>query len=190
MTNDEFEFLKELQHELKTQTTDGQAAPRFWGIEETILVPSPEGYGDPYVFPCDFDSRQTFDEYLKETEEEINELRSKEVIDKKDKDIIDTWDNDIDKDDPEEVVDFVNEHFRKKYMHDEVGWMEERSQISETTGCFLTKRAAIAYLDKNYYHHNNGHTYAMTAWRNPEFEKFLDIFTNIDMDKLKTLIDN
>ena len=34
MTKEELEFLKDLQRELKEQDTDGQSAPRFWGILE------------------------------------------------------------------------------------------------------------------------------------------------------------
>ena len=33
MKKEDIEFLRELQHELNTQEHDGQASPRFWGIE-------------------------------------------------------------------------------------------------------------------------------------------------------------
>lgn len=44
----DYEFLKELQHELNTQENDGNANPVFWGVEETVeecrggVIVSPE----------------------------------------------------------------------------------------------------------------------------------------------------
>jgi hypothetical protein len=34
ISRDDYEFLKGLQHELNTQTTDGNAQPVFWGVSE------------------------------------------------------------------------------------------------------------------------------------------------------------
>lgn len=128
MKKEDIEFLRELQHELNTQETDGQASPRYWGIVEKREFACAEGDG---------------------------------------------------------VVDFANTYLRKPYQHDFVGWIDERHELSGVTGCFLTKRAAKQYLDNNYYHHEDGHTYAMTAWRNPEFERLLNILQTMNIDDIK-----
>ena len=42
--NKDIQFLKELQQELKTQETDGNASPRFWVIKDYRMVPASEKY--------------------------------------------------------------------------------------------------------------------------------------------------
>ena len=32
----DYDFLKDLQNELNTQSTDGNAQPVFWGVAETV----------------------------------------------------------------------------------------------------------------------------------------------------------
>ena len=53
VTQEQYEFLKELQHELLTQPTDGQASPKFWGIMEEREVGVPDGCGDGRIYMGD-----------------------------------------------------------------------------------------------------------------------------------------
>lgn len=182
MKKEDIEFLRELQHELNTQEHDHQAAPRFWGIEETYLENAADGDGDPYIFSYDYEDRKTLEEYVQSINEEISELDPDDVDNYND--LIYAW-NYIDEDDPDEVVDFVNSNLRKFGTEDHIIWLKECTKISDQTGCFLTKRAAKAYLEKNYYHHRDGHTYAMTAWRNPEFEHLMNILQTMNIDDIK-----
>ena len=184
MKKEDIEFLRELQHELNTQEHDGQASPRFWGIEETYLETAIDGDGDPYIVPydpLDSNSTETLEEYVSRIEDEIKELPE----DTEDYQyILERWEI-LDKDDVDDVVDFVNDNLRTKRTKDVVVWMKECTRVSDQTGCFLTKRAAKQYLEKNYYHHDNGHTYAMTAWRNPEFEHLMNILQTMNIDDIK-----
>lgn len=50
---------------------------------------------------------------------------------------------------------------------------------------FLTKRACKKHIEQNDYHYDNPHTYALTAWRNPEVEHLLKILKNADWNALK-----
>ena len=46
LTANEITFLKELQDELNTQDTFGQADPRFWVVVQDHWYPCPKGYED------------------------------------------------------------------------------------------------------------------------------------------------
>lgn len=176
MKKEDIEFLKELQHELNTQETDGQAAPRFWGIEEDHSVMTYEGEGDP----CFVDEERSYTmEEFKELVEEVVE-ESRESV-SEDSDVISEW-NDIDKKDPQELLDFART-LGMTYVS--LIWVCNEYRISQETGCFLTKRAAKRHLKANHYHYRNGHTYAMTAWRNPEFERVLNILQTMDLNDIK-----
>ena len=50
ISRDDYEFLKGLQHELNTQTTDGNAQPVFWGVSEIFEELRDGDYcGEPYI---------------------------------------------------------------------------------------------------------------------------------------------
>lgn len=176
MKKEDIEFLRELQHELNTQEHDGQAAPRYWGIEETHLEMTHDGEGEPYIITYDGDNQYTLKEYIEKIDEElVNEDFAESIIDE--------WNYNTDKSDANEVLDFANTYINT--YDDYLVWLKETMRISKETGCFLTKRAAKNYLEKNYYHHNEGHTYAMTAWRNPEFEHLMNILQTMNIDDIK-----
>lgn len=63
--------------------------------------------------------------------------------------------------------------------------MEEDDVLSQTTNCFLTKKAAQEYIKNYSYNHTNPRIYAMTAYRNFEFEHLLNILTNLNIDDIK-----
>ena len=164
MTKEELEFLKDLQRELKEQDTDGQSAPHFWGIIEDEKQVVPDGFGDCIEVidgTCEDAESFTSEEYLNEP-----------------------WET-VDKDDIYEVINFANRFLERNA---EIFEIKKTIQISDRTGCFLTKRAAKKHIELNGYHYNNPKTYAMTAWRNPEFEKFMDIFENLDLTELEKIV--
>ena len=68
LSDQDYEFLKELQHELNTQTTDGNAQPVFWGVMETREEGVPDGCGEPRVYMGDGGTLSLNDaiEYTKE----------------------------------------------------------------------------------------------------------------------------
>ena len=94
-------FLINLQKELLTQTTDGNADPRYWGVKVKKRI-----YGDVSYF----------------------------------RDIY-------------EVVD---------------------------EAVFLTKKACMEHIKKNAHNYNDPHTYVMTAFRCPEYERLLKILKETD----------
>lgn len=179
MTKEELEFLKELQHELRTQDTDGQAAPRFWGILEEGQQVVPDGFGD-YIEVVD---KTCGDAETFTPEDYVTHIREL-LLEEDDAEADEIWGS-VDKDEICEVVEFATQCLMRDA---EVFEIKKTTNLSDQTGCFLTKRAAQKHIELNGYHYNNPKTYAMTAWRNPEFEKFLNIFENLDLTELEKLV--
>lgn len=179
MTKDDLKFLKELQFELLHQEPEGQAEPRFWGIMETKERITQESLADrEYIvdFTDGEAEKYTVGDYI----EKIKSIFENEP--QKD-DVVKNF-NMLDKDDINSVVEFSNNMLKRKAR---ILYTEEIHELSDQTGCFLTKRAAQKHIELNGYHYSKPHTYAMTAWRNPEFERFIKIFETMELDKLEDM---
>jgi hypothetical protein len=165
----DYEFLKELQHELNTQDTDGNAQPVFWGIMETHERAVPEGCGDDYRISYD-DGWMTLEEAVKSVEENLSDYESEKR---------EIWETEVDKDDPWQVVDFMRDNLKWDSIHD-VYEVKDFDELCRYTGAFLTKRAAKEYVEKYSYNHERPKTYAMTAVRNFELQRLLNILRSIN----------
>lgn len=176
MTKEELEFLKELQHELRTQGTDGNARPVFWGIQEDRVQTVPDGFGDRKVV-VRHEEEWSPEEFVVKVDFLVGLDGNPDTAGR--------W-AEVDKDRIEDVVEFASDSGLMAGA--EVFEVRDVGSLSDQTGCFLTKRAARKHIELNGYHYRNPRTYAMTAWRNPEFEKFLDIFEKLDLDKLGKLM--
>jgi len=165
----DYDFLKDLQHELNTQTNDGNADPVYWGVMESEMKGVPEGCGDPIIYMGDGGTMTT-----KEAVEYIeNDYLSD--IDDADKE---EW-ADIDKTDMDDVVRFMNENLK---WHDvRIVYQRLEEHISRETGAFLTKRACKTYIERYGYNHCRPRTYAMTAYRNYELERLLNILKTMEL---------
>jgi len=170
MKQEDIEFLRELQHELNTQEHDGQAAPRYWGIAQRIEKPCPEGCGDTILYVGD-GGVMTCEEFVDFIEN--NNYQDGHA---------DEW----------EEVYKCSESDLAEFANDVLGWSDVRvvyqetdyHYIGEDSNVFLTKRACLAHLSQNHYHYKKGHTYAMTAWRNPEFERLMNILQTMNIDEI------
>ena len=170
ISDEDFKFLEDLQHELNTQTNDGNADPVYWGVMETREVGVPEGCGDERVYLGD-GGMETLNgavayigEYLVEDED------------------IEAW-NEVNKTDIDEVITFCREKLGMPEVR--IVDVEKKSEISRQTGAFLTKRACQQYIDCYGYNHSNPHTYAMTAYRNFELEHLLKILKTIKLQDIQ-----
>lgn len=163
LSDQDYEFLKELQHELNTQTTDGNAQPVYWGVMETREEGVPDGCGEPRVYMGDGGSL-SLDDAIEYTEEYITDKNREQ------------WER-LDKTSMEDFVGFCNDELRWSEVR--VVDVERKSRLSETTGAFLTKRACQQYIERYGYNHSNPQTYAMTAYRNFELERLLTILRNL-----------
>ena len=163
LSEQDYEFLKELQHELNTQTTDGNAQPVFWGGMETREEGVPDGCGEPRVYMGD-GGTLSLNDAIEYTEEYITDENREQ------------WER-LDKTSMDDFVGFCNEELRWNEVR--IVDVDKKSRLSETTGAFLTKRACQQYIEKYGYNHSNPHTYAMTAYRNFELERLLTILRNL-----------
>jgi hypothetical protein len=168
VTQEQYNFLHELQHELLTQPTDGNADPVFWGVMEEKEIGVPDGCGEPRIYLGDGVVNT-----LEEAVAYVNEW-----IEDGDDEIKYVW-SEVDKEWPEDVADFIKTYI---YMQCRVVWLGKKWELSDKTSAFITKRSCQEYIDRYGYNHSNPHTYAMTAFRNPEYEKLINILKTIKFD--------
>lgn len=169
LSQEDIEFLKELQRKLKTQETDCQAAPRFFGVMETKRI---YGFSDDYsdgthIFDYDIDEFCYEDDELDDALEFLTENEY------------------FNEDDISHVTDLydLKEILEELGRTVEIHGYKELDILSEETGCFLTKEACEKHIELNHYHYDNPRTYAMTAWRNTEFERLIKIVENIKFEE-------
>lgn len=189
ITQEEVEFLCNLQKEMNTQDTCGQAEPRFWVIKGSEEKTSADGYGDGCIL---FDEnaaetvarnmKQAY-EYLKEAD--IEEIKEIEFVEP-DESIKVKWDEGCFREQGElttmeEVSDFLN-GFHDRYRTISI---EKVETIYQDT-MFLTQKEAEEHLKENSYHYSgDAHTYAMTAWRSPDVKRLWEILRGVDWEKIK-----
>lgn len=176
MKTEDLEFLKLLQKELLTQDNQGQASPVYWGIMETKRREVPNGCGDETVYRLgghyeplseseliEYVQENYYSDFTDELKEEWDGIVGEELGR--------TWD----------LTDFCDDHcggcesFEVKY----------EDELSRETGCFLTKKSAEEYIQRFGYNHSSPKTYAMTAYRNFELERLLNIIMDTDWEQIK-----
>lgn len=175
MKKEDIDFLRKLQHELNTQEDELQAAPRFWGIMEDVEYPSSEdNYDNAYIYSHGDSEVWSH----KDAVEWIGD-----VVDYSYPELQEEWETEVkDNYELDEICEWAKDNLE---MDLKMVYTLNYEKLSSFTGCFLTKRAAKLHLAQNGYHYNNGKTYAMTAWRNPEFERVLNILQTMNIDDIK-----
>ena len=167
ISKEDYEFLKDLQHELKTQDNDGTAQPLYWGVMDYHDELTWEGDGQPRITTDD--EPMTLDEAVEMVNEDIEDYPEE---------VQEVW-KDVDKEDADDVAYFMREVLDWDFS--EVYWVEQKGRIANGFGAFLTKRACQEYLKKYGYNHSpKAHTYAMCAFRNFELERLLNILKTMD----------
>lgn len=173
LNEQDYEFLKELQHELNTQETDGNAQPVFWGVEEEVedFRGTDGDYGgEPYI---------RFDDGKWSVEEAVQEVE--EVLHEYEPDIQSEW-TDVDKESADDIYEFMTERLKWDNVYDVI-YIDKKWRVTPYTGAFITKRACKNYIERYGYNHCKPHTYAMTAYRNFELERLLKILREMKMDE-------
>lgn len=179
MTKEQIEFLKNLQQELNTQNTVGQADPRFWVVAQYEWHNCWEENSHDYHY-CDgentYESLEKLKEHLKENDYldengyfNPGELEAWEDLEDFHIDSIDEWD-----DLPECVK---NEYYKVPVRQEHV--------IKQNT-MFLTLRECKEHIEANHYHYNDTvHSYAMTAWRSPQVEQLIKLLQTAKFDEIE-----
>ncbi|HCL03099.1 MAG TPA: hypothetical protein DHW61_11950 [Lachnoclostridium phytofermentans] len=197
ITEEEIQFLLNLQAEMNTQDHVGQADPRYWvikGTERMYNVEDADGYELYNKDSCDTVSEDMEEivEYINENfTDEINEsygIKYELSVDEGifSETIIVKW-NEDDEEETEELEDLQDiKEWLERFGYDEYSVISYAiiPKIYENT-MFLTQREAEEHLKANHYHYSDdAHTYAMTAWRSPEVEKLYRILQQVSWKKL------
>lgn len=160
-----------------------QAQPTYYGILTNTEYVTEEGYEDysKYFFEDDpsgsgMDEREAF-QYCWE-----NELISEDDLEGElTMEQLDEMEGQL----PEDVDLYEIRRFLDEKMKDVLRPLHLIAPAHVATNAmFLTEKEAKRHFDANFYHYSNdAHVFAMTAWRNPSLEKFLDTITRIDFDR-------
>ena len=186
ITEEERKFLRELQKELNTQDTIGQADPRFWVIKgkEKIF-----GMEDGEIALCNESVTicgvENIIQYIRdEILPDVNELYTDSehpegvysILDYNFGDLAIVIDDERETYGLDELAEWLGEKTREQYTFQ---FYEERDRIYDNT-MFLTETDAEKHLRANHYHYDeDAHTYAMTAWRDPRMEQLIKILRSV-----------
>lgn len=191
LTQEDIQFLLELQKEMNTQDTTGTADPRYWVIKGSETYRNdlePDEYG---LLWDGTEPASTTEETIKYLNENIlphcGDLEKRElsiepenplcpshefVLNYKDFD----GNEDYDYLTREELNEFLSEN---GYSEVEVIGISVRPVIYPST-MFLTEKAAREHLQRNDYHYSDdAHTYCMCSWRSPDVERLWKILREI-----------
>ena len=215
LTQEELDFLIELQHELNTQDTVCQADPRFWVVAGTQKTYVGEEYsegeeliGGESVLAYDFEeaikyfqkeviiaANEDSDEFEYILEEDSTRslksyrfLKIDKSCDKNDEDYTE-GDEILEEynyiDNIEELIEALSDCGIIEDDEYMVGNYRNEHHIYPNT-MFLTNRSCKRHIELNHYHYDaDVHSYAMTAWRSPEVEKLWDILQKVDWLKMR-----
>ena len=191
LSNDDVNFLKELQKEINTEDNGGTANPRYWVIRQPERIYHlDEDEADYYMFLDEYDHQELTLEDLKEKLEDLNDDNLKSIEIKDGELTFEYFDECL-----EEVekykVDYDNCYRDGLIKISELLEFEVRviyySEIDVTAdNCmFLTQIDAENHLRANDYHyHEEARTYCMHGWRNPRFERLINILSKTDFDSM------
>ena len=201
ITADEIMFLKDLQHRINTQDHIAQADPRYWVIRDYeryygkdlndsdgwVIIDtdeSGEALVDSKNLTVDTGSGESFLETVIRTT--LEEIKDNDMLPEYfDEDNFDAklWQDDVVECSysvetfVENLNEFIDESDRFAIV--------EYQEIATDTNAFLSHEAAQAFLESNSHHFGpDAHTYAVTAWRNPDAEKLIKILHEVDFDSL------
>lgn len=185
---EDLEFLKELQNEMLTQDTVGQASPRFWVVmqeeKEYWVEDSVDGIFVVSNDGLDFEGDICkIGDWLKE-EFDNQDLEIPEVK------VINGLVEIIYKDKEYDIY-FAKclEEFLNKFLYGEysVGYYRNKHEIVKNT-MFLTLRECREHIEANKHHYNEtAHPYAMTAWRSPQVSRLYEILEKTNWNNIRSI---
>lgn len=179
LSNDDIKFLKDLQCELLTQDTVGQASPRFWVVMQEVKEYWVEDNVDGIFIYSSSDGDTVFEGDLSDIDEWFKDLDDIKVLNKGLGYIgIEHENNEYYIFNDEDLKDFLDDYYEDNYN---VGSYRLKDEIVPNT-MFLTLRECKEHIKSNHYHYNNPRPYAMTAWRSPQVARLINILENMKLE--------
>ena len=191
LSNEDIKFLKELQKEINTEYTGGTANPRYWVIRQPERIYHvDEDEADYFEFIDERNRHELTLEDLKDRLEFLcdDNLKSVEVKDGVlTFEYFEEWLEDVE----EYKVDYnnYNRDGRDKILEllefDVTVIYYSEIDVTVDNCMFLTQIDAENHLRANDYHyHEEARTYCMCGWRNPRFERLINILSKTDFDSM------
>lgn len=184
MNKEDIKFLKNLQYEMLTQDTVGQANPRFWVIIDKIKhygIDSDYGYDGVEILSDGGEIIATnlkeLYEFLIDNDEIIVELLNENHL----KIIKKPYMSEYNVYDLDGFMDIADEF---DYDSLNITYYKEDYKIVENT-LFLTLNECKKHISNNNYHYNQPSPYAMTAWRSPQISKLYAILENTNWEDME-----
>ena len=191
LSNNDIKFLKELQKELNTEDKVGTASPRYWVIRQPERIYHVDEDEADYVEF--FDERNRYELTLEDLKEKLEDLGDDNLKSVKVKDGVLTfeyfegWLEEVE----EYMVDYNNSY---RYGITKILELLEfdvsvvyckEIDVTVDNCMFLTQIDAENHLRANDYHyHEKARTYCMCGWRNPRFERLINILSKTDFDSM------
>lgn len=217
ITQEEIEFLKELQHEMLTQDHVGQAAPRFWVVAGTqrvyrgneyscdgeILIHDSEEVADGLEDAIEYFKEHFYEEFENENvtiepseclSNHYRVIKIDSTVNKEAEDYVEDEEILFEQDcicNIDELLEALVDAgiIKNNGLFEAASYSNEHYRYPDTM--FLTNRSCKEHIKANYYHYSgDAHSYAMTAWRSPEVEKLFKILEEVDWDNVLQLIQN
>ena len=193
LSNDDIKFLKELQKELNTEDNAGTASPRYWVIRQPERIYHVDKDEADYFMFIDDDYQELTLEELKNYLEDVYDDNLKSV-DIKDGVLTFEYLNEFSEEIEKYTIDFNNPFLDSGYSVDKVLELLELEvsvvyykeiDVTVDNCMFLTQIDAENHLRANDYHyHEKARTYCMCGWRNPRFERLINILSKTDFDSM------
>ena len=163
LTKEDIEFLQNLAHELKTQDTACTAKPVYYSIfQKDKEYGIDQDYADGMCVGGDEGETFLDEGELIQWIMDCYTVSDDQKLDLEDLDL-------------EEIVDYCKDNKICELTY--TGYRN----IEKHDGIFITNKALKEHVAKNYYHYKeNPVSYAHHAWRNPEFERLLEIVEKFD----------
>lgn len=174
MKKEDVEFLIDLQQELITQDKVSQADPRFWVIMDYRWELATEGCEETYRVHDNEGNDWSLESFL-------NYLRDEEDYDELLEEIGITDETEAESDLIYDLVDNLDDFIM-------YGATNESYIVPDTL--FLTIREAKEHLMRNNYNYTSkAHSYAMTGYRSPQFERLINILQTADFKSIMEMED-
>lgn len=181
MKQEDIEFLKELKKKIKEGNRCGEAEPAYWMIEDQDSYGSSDPEGADEAILCN--PEDCYHQYTDDDLEDVKEALAKTAEGNYFEDEL------ADCKTINEVIDLM-ERYNVYESEDnnlvKIVYLHYYWKLCDFSGAFLTYEDAEEHLKENYYHYSGkAHPYALTAFRNPTFERLWKIITETDWDKEK-----
>lgn len=180
LSADDLSFLRELQTELNTQDTVGQADPRFWVVRQDRWRDAENSVDRIDIVDDEACEVTNVDEALESAwnaaREHMGDAAARHLFAMHE---VDPESETVSEKKAISLIERCIDEFRIPFTL----YPMERYRANTENTLFLTLRECQEHIAANHYHYDNPAPYAMTAWRSPQFERLIKILQTADFNE-------